>query len=100
MSQGICFPEPGVFREKSCSVCGSVMGVCRNVLGPTSFAEAMAGTGRRHDRFECPHRTESWHTQAAALEAEARRQPSGILSRLLSSEAADVIRTLRPSQPM
>ena len=87
------------FTRSPCTVCGAVMNVRRNIFGPTSFAQAMARTGRWHDRFSCPYREEPWHERVAALGAEARRVPSDVLARIIRLEAADIVQKNMPRGP-
>ena len=66
-NNGHCFPAPGTVKAAECGVCGTEMNVRRNVLGPTSSAEAMAGRKHRHDSFACPHVAEDWHKRIDQL---------------------------------
>lgn len=67
---GHCFPEPGKVKKIKCGVCGTQMNVERNVLGPTSWASAMAGFKYRHDRFWCPFVSQNWHQGITDLKSE------------------------------
>ncbi len=69
-NSGYCFPKPGTVKKVKCGVCGMNMDVERNVLGPTSFAGAMAGAKHRHDSFRCPFVETSWHQGIVNLKAE------------------------------
>lgn len=74
---GYCFPAPGTVDKVKCGICGEQMDVKRNVLGATSFAESLAGSKHRHDRYTCPHIYEAWHKRIEELridvtDAEAR----------------------------
>ncbi len=78
------FPEPGKIKVATCGICNARMTVRRNVLGPTCFAEAMAGRKHRHDSFWCPRQKEAWHERIHRLkmdvyhEAINRRDPIGL----------------------
>jgi hypothetical protein len=70
-NDGRCYPNPGEVKQAKCGICGTRMNVERNVLGPTGFAEAMAGRAHSHDCFTCPHLSERWHRKIASLKMEA-----------------------------
>lgn len=72
-NNGHCFPEPDTVETAECGICGTSMSVRRNVLGPTSSAEAMAGKKHRHDHFICPHVNEGWHQKIYRLKIEVHR---------------------------
>ena len=63
-------PAPGTRVTVKCGVCGVQMNVRRNVLGPTSSTEAMAGKSHRHDRFTCPYLDENWHKEIYRLKTD------------------------------
>src|SRR5437870_4920538 len=88
---------PGSREQLRCRVCGEVMAVARNVLGPTGWAHAMAMAagvmgGSRHDEFSGAFGGAAWHRQALALKQEANRTPSRELEKLLLEEAEGVVR--------
>ena len=62
--------EPGIVKTVDCGVCNIQINVERNILGPTSFAEAMAGRSRRYDRFTCIHVKENWHKRIYRLKID------------------------------
>lgn len=89
-----CFSAvPGEFEELSCRVCGEKLDVRRNVEGPTSSVEAMAGRKHLHDSFTCKNSNEKWHRQALSLFKLAEDTPSAILANQLTNEALEIIRT-------
>jgi hypothetical protein len=61
---GCWFFPPQAVRQFTCTVCGSVCEVFRNVDGPTSWAEAMARRHHVHDRSVCPRVDEPCHQDA------------------------------------
>jgi hypothetical protein len=88
---------PGSVDEARCRVCGEVMADRRGVVGPTSWAHAMAIAagvrgGAPHDAFACNFSGEAWHWQALALKEQAEETPSKRLERLLLEEAAEIVR--------
>lgn len=92
------FCHPAAYLTACCDVCGQSMSATRNVLGPTSFAEAMAvrfgpSDGHLHDEFGCNDRDETWHRQAKAIQIQARESASQRLSDLLTEEADELVRT-------
>ena len=99
MEEYSCGPKQAVVITKVgvcdgpvyCGVCGDETGVSRDCDGPTSFAEAMAGTGKRHDLFWCPNMDEDWHRQAISLREEATKTCSAKLASLFMDEADAVI---------
>ena len=84
--QDIYMPDPGEVDEADCGICGTRMTVKRNCHGPTSYTMAMAGSGRPHDFFECPHRKEGWHRQVKDLQHYKRKVPSAFAGRLIQEE--------------
>lgn len=69
-NDGCCFPNPGKIKRVRCGVCNSLMNVTRNVLGPTSLAEAMAQKKHEHDSFFCPNYKEDWHNKIRRLKSD------------------------------
>lgn len=61
--------KPGTSESIRCGACGSICDVRRDALGPTCFAEAMAGRSRLHDVFECPHIGKPWHDRCLIMHA-------------------------------
>lgn len=79
-NDGRCNPLPGTMATAACGACGSSMNVSRNVLGPTSLAEAMSGNKHLHDQFSCPNKTADWHKRIIRLKnkvylAEIHKDP-------------------------
>ena len=69
-NNGYNFPLPGTVRTAKCGVCGARMHVKRNVLGTTSYAEAVAGRKHRHDSFRCPRVGKDWHKRIYKLKID------------------------------
>ena len=69
-NDGRCNPVPGTVETAECGVCGAQMNIRRNVLGPTSSVEAMAGRKHRHDSFVCPRIEEDWHKRIYRLKID------------------------------
>ncbi|MEK7637836.1 MAG: hypothetical protein AAB375_00180 [Patescibacteria group bacterium] len=67
------------------------MSVERNVLGPTSWAEAMGRKKHLHDEFRCPHLQSRWHQQAVTLLREARNTASERIRAIIISEAEEIV---------
>ena len=67
---GRCCPAPGTVEMAKCGICGIEMNVERNVLGPTSWAESMAGRKHRHDSFRCPNLGKDWHRRIYRLKTD------------------------------
>lgn len=70
-NNGYCYPEPGQVAQAECGICGTRMNVERNVLGPTGFAENLAGGKHLHDRFLCPNLAASWHDEIVIIKMAA-----------------------------
>jgi hypothetical protein len=90
-------PDPGKTDHMQCNVCLAEMDVQRNVIGPTSWAGAMARSNRRHDRFTCPHTGKGWHNQALEIRKSAKDTPSKIVFEALTQEADDICRLKKPT---
>ena len=86
MSVGIQYRNPGAVRSAMCRIRSRKMNVTRNVFGPTSFAEAMARRGHKHDSFHCPALDKPWHQQAEILEEETRNTSSALIACILRFE--------------
>ena len=82
---------PGEQEKGFCCVCGQELDVSRNVMGPTSSVEAMAGHKHLHDSFTCKNSGEKWHMQALAILQKAEETPSKIIEDQLKLEAAEII---------
>lgn len=67
---GYLFPDSGKVEMARCGVCNSLMNVKRNVLGPTSLAEAMAQKKHEHDSFFCPNHGRDWHEKIRLLKVD------------------------------
>lgn len=84
--------DPGKLERAECRVCGAEMTVTRNVDGPTSMAESMAGRSHLHDSFACPNVQEDWHAQARSLKEQAHWSHSAVQTKQLTDEAEEIIR--------
>lgn len=93
MIQDVYTPDPGVCESQTCGVCQTEMLVERNVDGPRSFTQAMAGGKSKHDFFWCPHRNEDWHKQVVAIRRKARETPSMRQQTMLEEEADEIVKT-------
>jgi len=76
-----------------CRTCGDAMDVERNVLGPTSYVEALHKREKKHDHFTCPNWQEDWHEQAIALKQEIENTVSHSLTKLLCADFILVLTT-------
>lgn len=79
-NDGRCNPAPGTLEAAECGICGAQMNVQRDVFGPTSAVEAMAGKKHKHDSFICPFIGKRWHEEIYylkewALKAEINNLP-------------------------
>ena len=97
--------EPGQHVVLHCRVCREPMAVERDIVGPTSWAEAMAvrcgqTKGHPHDSFHCTLSGEPWHRQALALRQEAAQTASRRLADLLNQEADEIVRARTATQDL
>jgi hypothetical protein len=84
----------GLVASCKCRVCGEDCTVERNVRGPTSWTDAMAGNVNvRHDTFICPNYTKDWHQQMRALKQEQEKTRSSNIRSLLEQEIALIFAT-------
>lgn len=88
----IFFAEPGTVSEKHCNVCGALCEARRDVMGPTSFASAMAKRHTLHDQFACPHGGQAWHDRALALVEAIEETPSPRVADMLRLDLEDLLR--------
>ena len=87
-----CFySEPDSHEEMVCKVCGTTCDVERSVIGPTGWAEGMAGRGHWHDKFQCPHRNSSWHKTALELVMEIEKTPSKRVAELMQQDLDELL---------
>jgi hypothetical protein len=93
----ILWHAPGEVLLQRCPTCGDEMEVTRDVVGPTSWGEAMARGKHRHDKFVCPHASTRWHQRAMQLRVEAGGTVSRTLRRMIEAELAELIRA-RPEE--
>ena len=84
--------EPGDKELMKCKICGVVMEVTRDCVGPTSAIGGMAGMKHKHDLFICKNSGEDWHNQAYALLKFIEDTPSGTLSLLVEKEMKAVVK--------
>jgi len=91
-------PDPGTHGDQlRCGVCGAVMPVTRNKIGPRGYVAAMAAKSRGEpskdtwDLYVCPHREADWHQQAKSLITLARQTPSGRLAAQYLDEAKWIV---------
>ena len=87
----VFFPDPDTVEEMKCKVCGTTCDVKRGVEGPTSFAGAMSGSKRKHDRFSCPYDGERWHSQALHIVQEIEASYSPSVRAILQKDLQEVI---------
>lgn len=97
---GYLFPDPGKLKSAICGVCNSKMKANRNVLGPISMAEALAGRKHRHDSFFCPNYTSEWHERIYHLKvnvymAEINHLNNVDLKRLKRTTAKEIRQLLK-----
>lgn len=88
----IFFAKPGTVSEKYCEVCGTLCAVRRDVVGPTSFASAMAQRHTLHDQFACPHGGQAWHERALRLAQAIEESPSPRVAAMMRQDLEDLLR--------
>jgi hypothetical protein len=91
-NEGRSILDPGSNVEVPCGVCGEIMKVQQGVVGPTSWASAMAHHTREYDLHTCPHINAIWHQQALALLRVIEDTPSETLAEMLGKEYRKVVR--------
>ena len=84
-------PDPGV-EEMECKVCGTTCDVERDVMGPRSWAGAMAKIKTLHDSFSCPHGEEEWHKRALKLLENLEEYPSPTLKKIMLDDFNKMIK--------
>lgn len=90
-------PACGEHDSMTCRTCGDVMNVERNIMGATSFAEAMGGRKHLHDRFICPNAGTPWHEQVIALMKEGDKTSSATIRGILLKEITEILASRRPT---
>ena len=73
--------DPNAMERVSCTACSMDMEVKRGVIGPTSWAGALARKEREHDYWACPNNELDWHDQIVGLIQEKQ----GTISRTLKA---------------
>jgi len=90
-NSGYCSPGPRTMETVKCGSCGANMDVRRNVLGATSWAEAMGHREHLHDSFICPNKKEGWHEKINDLKAEWRKTASNKIKKILEEEVIEIL---------
>ena len=85
--------EPGIIETWRCRVCDEDTHVTRNLNGPTSLAESLAGMKHLHDRFTCPHVDKDWHEQVLHLKKEQEKTKSPSLKKILEEDIRKILYT-------
>ncbi len=83
--------EPDAMERVSCTACSMDMEVNRRVIGPTSWAGALARKEHEHDYWACPNNDLEWHDQIVGLIQEKL----GTVSRTLRALIQDDIDAIR-----
>lgn len=89
----ICYSDPGKHNTLNCATCNAPMEVKRDIMGPTSFAEAVGKGKHLHDEFKCPHAVEDWHIQVRELRKEIKKTPSKAIELILREEIGKILET-------
>ena len=84
-------PDPGKVETHMCGICGKKCNVERNVKTVRGRAAAMFGSKSDCDRFECPNLGKNWHSKAADLPYEGKRQQSPTIAKIYQKDAADIL---------
>lgn len=87
--------KPGELVSTSCPVCGETCDIERNLVGPTGFAEALAGRASLHDRIVCPYADTAWHDRATRLQGEIAQTSSRRLAANMGGELRALVREKR-----
>lgn len=90
---GYGFADPRRVESLICGICDSKMNVERNVMGPTSWAEAMAKREHLHDSFECPNLREKWHERVVDLVQEGYDTQSRAFRKIIRDEILEILET-------
>lgn len=90
-NDGFCNHAPGTVKRAKCGICRMQMNVERNVLGPTSFAEAIGKGKHRHDSFTCPNISKDWHEKIVNLKCEAHNTASDKIKKILEKEIVELL---------
>jgi hypothetical protein len=93
-------PKPGEVEKMHCMVCNAEMRVVRNVNGPTSSVEGMAGRKHMHDAFYCNHAEEDWHCQVRILKQRIEKETSNKIAELLTEEMDQVLQTKKTTRDL
>ena len=97
------FLTPGAEDVPPCGVCGGALQVTRGLVGPTSWAAAIAAKQGSdevkarvkipHDQALCPDAGEGWHVHARRLVREAADTASPSVRALILGDLAAVLAT-------
>lgn len=90
---GVYTPDPGTVETAGCGICGEVMGVTRNVLGPRGYLMAVSRSTSWHDFFICPYYRDDWHRQVSDLIRESSHTASLLVQELIGQEIAVILQT-------
>lgn len=83
--------ELNAVDEMKCKVCDCLCDVNRGVVGPTSFAMAMAKSKTPHDSFTCPYSDDDWHILALNMSLERDESYSPALKRIIQSDIDSIV---------
>ncbi len=92
-------PDAGKVKKMTCRACGDKMKVKRKVKGPTSFGEAIARKGHRHDHFFCPNTGTDWHNQLIDLRNSVEDSPSRFAIIKMEEEIGFILQDRKPTLP-
>ena len=85
-------PNSDTVSEMECKVCGTVCDVERGVVGPRSYAAAMAKAYVKHDSFTCPHSEEDWHEKALALLQDIEECNSPSIKKIMEDDLKEMVK--------
>lgn len=89
------FFAPGEQVSVLCRVCGTTCQVRRNVMGPMSYAEALAKKKRARDLFTCPNANVVWHQRVLKLVQEKEQTQSKRIRVLLDDDIKEILNAPR-----